>query len=51
VRVQHAALEAVLHAVGLLPPTLTGPLAGFANEPVINTRGTVVGWVRAAYPS
>jgi len=51
VRVQHAALVAVLQAVGLLPTTLTGPLAGFANEPVINTRGETVGWIRAADPA
>jgi L-asparaginase II len=50
VRVQHAALVAVLQAVDLLPATLTGPLAGFANEPVLNTRHETIGWIRAADP-
>ncbi len=48
VRVQHAAVIAVLQRVGLLRLDLPEALARFAREPVLNTRGETVGWISVA---
>jgi L-asparaginase II len=48
VRVQHAAVVAVLQSVGLLPDVLPDALEAFGREPVRNTRDQIVGWISAS---